>query len=173
MGMYKQLRKLWEKPQGASYKNNLMTWRQEGVVTRLDAPTRLDRAHQIGYKAKPGVVVARVAIKRGSRKRPRPSGGRKPSHAGQYKYTTAKSDQVLAEEKANKRFTNLEVVNSYWVGEDGTRKWFEIVLVDPENPHIKADKQLSKISQRRGRAFRGLTSAGRKSRGVGRGKGFE
>lgn len=67
----------------------------------------------------------------------------------------------------------MEVLNSYWVGEDGKHKWYEVILVDPYHPAIKADPQLNWLctGKHRGRAFRGLTSAGKKGRGL-RNKGI-
>ncbi|HDI46335.1 MAG TPA: 50S ribosomal protein L15e, partial [Candidatus Methanomethylia archaeon] len=55
-------------------------------------------------------------------------------------------------------------------------KWFEVILVDPHHPAIKSDKDINWICNpsQRGRVFRGLTPAGRKSRGLTRkGKGAE
>ena len=82
----------------------------------------------------------------------------------------------IAEERAARKFPNLEVLNSYYVGEDGVHKWYEIVMVDPHHPVIKKDKKINWICDpaSRGRAFRGKTSAGKESRGLhGKGKGFE
>ncbi|HMK48010.1 MAG TPA: 50S ribosomal protein L15e, partial [Methanocella sp.] len=55
-------------------------------------------------------------------------------------------------------------------------KWYEVILVDPHHPGIASDKNLSWITRgtHRGRAERGLTSAGKKGRGQRRkGKGTE
>ena len=41
-----------------------------------------------------------------------------------------------------------------------------IILVDRAHPAIMADRQLSGMAAQRGRAFRGLTAAGRKGRGL-------
>jgi len=95
---------------------------------------------------------------------------------GVKKYKRAKSMRFIAEERTAKKFPNLEVLNSYWVGEDGRSKWFEIILVDPHHPAIKTDKQVNWITQKqhRKRVFRGLTSAGKKVRGLRRkGRGAE
>jgi large subunit ribosomal protein L15e len=88
--------------------------------------------------------------------------------------TAGKSIQRIAEERAAKRFPNLEVLNSYWVGQDGKAKWYEVILVDPHHPSIINDKNLNWISKTVGRAFRGKTSAGTKGRGIRkRGRGTE
>ena len=52
----------------------------------------------------------------------------------------------MAEERANKRFPNLEVLNSYNVGKDGIYYWFEIILVDPMHPAIIKDVDLNWVS---------------------------
>ena len=67
-------------------------------------------------------------------------------------------------------------MNSYWVGEDGKNKFFEVICVDPAHPVIKADKHLNPMtnSSNRGRAHRGKTSAGKRGRGLyNKGKGAE
>ena len=180
MGMYKYIREAWKNP-GKSYVGDLLKvrmikWRREPVVTRVERPTRLDRARSLGYQAKQGYVIVRVRVRKGGRKRPRWKGGRKPSKMGMVKYSPKKSLQWIAEEKAARKFPNLEVLNSYWVGEDGMYRWFEVILVDPHHPVIKADPKINWIAGKahKGRVFRGLTSAGRKSRGLrNKGKGAE
>ena len=82
------------------------------------------------------------------------------------KKTPAKSLQRIAEERASRKFPNMEVLNSYWVGEDGRHRWYEVILVDGHHPSVERDPQLSIVGQHRGRAERGLTSAGRKGRGM-------
>lgn len=143
-------------------------WRKQPSVIRIDGPTRLDRARALGYKAKQGFIVVRVRVRRGSMNKIRPDSGRRPKRMGVYGHTINKSLQWIAEEKAARKFPNLEVLASYWVGEDGKYKWFEVILVDPHYPCIINDPNINWIcnhSQRR-RVFRGLTPAGRRSRGL-------
>ncbi len=110
----------------------MLKWRREPTVSRVDRPTRLDKARKYGYKARPGIVIARVRVSRGgSMNRERPSSGRRPKRMGVYGYTTYRSDQLVAEARAARRFPNMEVMGSYWVGgEDGIYKYFEVVLAD-------------------------------------------
>ena len=70
--------------------------------------------------------------------------------------------------RAARKYPNLEVLNSYYVGESGKYKWYEVILVDPHHPVIKSDPKINWICRpcNRGRAFRGLTSAGKKARGL-------
>jgi len=177
MGLYKWLRDLWKKRKETSeslWKERLIKWRRENVVQRIEKPTRLDRARRLGYKAKQGFVLARVRVKKGGRKRPKPSGGRKPRKLAITKFTPAKSLRWIAEERAARKFPNLEVLNSYYVAEDGQYEWYEVILVDPHHPVIKNDPKINWICSDKGRVFRGRTSAGQKSRGLrGKGKGYE
>ncbi len=169
---YKYISKAWEKPEASFVKelmwHRLVEWRKQPSIVRVEKPTRLDRARKLGYKAKQGFVVARVRIRRGGLRRPRPTSGRKPKRMGSKKYKHGKSLRLISEERAARRFPNLEVLNSYWVGEDGQHKWFEIVMVDPAHPVIAADKDVNWIreSVHKRRVFRGLTSAGKKVRGL-------
>lgn len=153
------------KVRSPEYRARLTQWRKQPVVARVERPTNLARARSLGYKAKQGVVIARVRVGRGRRMRPKPDLGRKPSKAGRF-FSPAKSLQRQAEERAARKFINCEVVNSYWVGEDGERKFFEVILVDRAHPAIFSDSTYAGIAAQRGRAFRGLTSAGRKGRGL-------
>ncbi|MGA8275358.1 MAG: 50S ribosomal protein L15e [Thermoplasmata archaeon] len=154
----------------------LLTWRREHTVTRLERPTRLDRARAVGFRAKGGFVIVRVRVRRGGQRKRAIIAGRRPKHKGINKMTLSKSLRWIAEERAQKHYPNLEVLNSYWVGEDGKQKFFEIILVDPANPEILADSKLAWIAapNQKGRVYRGLTSAGKEGRGLRwKGKGAE
>lgn len=168
MGFYKYMQSFWKKPDAGVMRVKYMAWRREPVVLRIDNPTRLDRAHALGYKAKQGIIVARTRVKKGGMTRPIARRGRKPSKAGMKKYSAKKSKQQMAEERVNKKYPNMEVLNSYWVGDDGVQKFYEVILVDPHSPSVMQDKDLNWICgmEHSSRAFRGLTSSGKKSRDV-------
>ena len=169
---YKYIAKAWRKPEASFVKklmwNRAIDWRREPTVVRIERPTRLDRARELGYKAKQGFVITRVRVNRGGSSRPRPTSGRRPKRMGILKLKLTKNLRQIAEERAAKHFPNLEVLNSYWIWEDGRSKWFEIILVDPHNPVIESDKTVNWIcdSVHKGRVFRGLTSAGKETRGL-------
>ncbi len=151
--MYRHLQKAWKKP-GQSYIKGLMRqrviiWRRQPVIVRIDKPTRIDRARRLGYKAKKGFVMVRVRVRRGGRRKPRPKMGRRQKRMGVKKYTPAKSIKLIGEERVARKYPNLEVLNSYWVFEDGISKWFEVILVDPSSPSIKSDKDIGWISGNR------------------------
>ena len=160
----------------ALFRTRLIQWRKEPATTRINRPTRLDRARQLGYRAKQGYVMVRQRITRGSRRKPRPTMGRKPKKMGTTKITPSRSRQWIAEERAARKFPNLQVLGSYYIAEDGKNLWYEIVFVDPEHPRIREDHRINWVSQpsQKGRVFRGLSPAGKTSRGLrNRGKGAE
>ncbi len=171
------MQQLWQSDQmNEIMKSRMIEWRREPVILRIEHATRLDRAHSLGYKAKQGYVLARIRIGKGSSKRETTSGGRKPAHTAQYAVTQDQNLQHIAEMRTARAFPNLEVLNSYYVSEDGRDIWFEVVLVDPEHPAIKSDQKINWICepQNRGRVFRGLTSSARAHRMLrNRGKGYE
>ncbi|HIH69833.1 50S ribosomal protein L15e [Methermicoccus shengliensis] len=168
--MYHYIKEAWKRPNEGYLRElrwkRLQEWRRQGSIVRIERPTRLDRARALGYKAKQGIVVVRVKVRRGGRRRSRYVRGRKTKKMGVHKIYGAKSIQRIAEERAARKYVNMEVLGSYWVGEDGRWKWYEVILVDGNHPVIQADPALSWIAHDRGRAFRGRTSAGRKGRGM-------
>jgi large subunit ribosomal protein L15e len=176
MGLYKYIRELWKKPKenlGDLWKERLIQWRREPATVRLERPTRLDRARSLGYKPKQGFIVVRQRVARGGRQRPTIRAGRRSKHFGRRK-DLGMSYQWVAEMRASKKYPNCEVLNSYYVGEDGKYYWYEVILIDRAHPQILADDNLANLAKKRGRAERGLTSASRKSRGLRhKGKGAE
>jgi large subunit ribosomal protein L15e len=177
---YKYIAEAWAKPEksfvGELARERLVEWRRQPVINRIEKPTRLDRARRLGYKAKQGFVMVRVRVRRGGLRKVRPKAGRRPKRMGVKKFKPAKSLKLIAEERVARKFPNLEVLNSYWVGEDGRSKWFEVIMVDPSHPVIKADKSINWICQKQHhrRVFRSLTSAGKKVRSLRRkGRGAE
>jgi len=148
--MYKHMQQAWRKPK-ESYVQKLMRqrviqWRRQPVINRIEKPTRIDRARRLGYKAKKGFVVVRIRVRRGGRRKIRPKMGRRQKRMGVSKYTAAKSIQLIGEERVARKYPNLEVLNSYWVWEDGVSKWYEVILVDPNHPSIKSDKDVGWMS---------------------------
>ncbi len=166
-GLYHYMREAWRKPDTSVLRERMMQWRKENAVVHVERPLRLDKARMLGYSAKKGFVIARVRLLRGGRKREKVNARRRTKRKTIRK-TLKVSYRWIAEMRAARRFTNLEVLNSYWIGKDGKHYFYEVILVDPERPEIKADKKINWICkpEHRGRVFRGLTSAGKKSRGL-------
>ncbi|MFC6975446.1 50S ribosomal protein L15e [Halomicroarcula sp. GCM10025709] len=177
---YSYIRDAWKNPGDGKLAElqwqRQQDWRNEGAVERIERPTRLDKARSQGYKAKQGVVVARVSVRKGGARKQRFTAGRRSKRQGVTRITRRKDIRRVAEERAARVYPNLRVLNSYSVGQDGRQKWHEIILVDPEHPAIENDDDLSWIcdDDHTDRVFRGLTGAGKRNRGLGsKGKGTE
>ncbi|MEF8774404.1 MAG: 50S ribosomal protein L15e [Halobacteriales archaeon] len=177
---YSHIKEAWKDPDDGQLAElqwqRKQEWRKQGAIERIERPTRLDRARELGYKAKQGIVMARVSVRKGGARKEAPRAGRRSKRTGVNRIGRRKSIQRIAEERASRKFTNLRVLNSYGVGQDGSQKWFEVILVDPEHPAIESDDDLNWICDdaHEGRAYRGLTSAGTTGRGLRKkGKGSE
>ncbi len=169
-GFYHYLNQMWRKPTEESIamlRKKMINWRKEDRITKIEKPTRLDRARSLGYKAKKGIIVYRVAILRGGRTRTKPKRGRKTRRQTSRKVLKM-SYQWVAEQRVQRKHRNLEVLNSYKLGKDGNFYFFEVIAVDRNAPEIRNDPQFAWLlkSRNKFRTFRGVTSAGRKSRGM-------
>lgn len=184
MGVMKHLGSVWKQPKqnipAATRRERMAGWRREPVFQRIERPTRLDAARRVGYRAKQGITVVRTRVRRGGLRKGKIHMKRKPSKSGISKITMAKNTQRIAEERVARHFPNLEVLNSYWVGQDGKHKYFEVIMIDTHHPAIINDKQLGVFcsangnNAHKGRVYRGKTSAGKRGRGLhNKGKGAE
>ncbi len=180
MGAYKYIQEFWSNKDSEEFEKlmqeRILVWRREPAVVRIERPTNLYRARTLGWKPKQGIILVRVRVRKGGQRKPRPKRGRKGKHLAIKGHTVGKSLQWIAEERAARKYRNTEVLNSYWVGEDGQFVWYEVILVERDNPVIKSDPNLNWITsnKNRGRVFRGLTSAGKRARGLrNKGRGAE
>ena len=166
MGYFKYFKDAWNNP--SLKKQRIIKWRKEPVMNKLSNPTKLTKAKKLGYKAKNGFTVVRVRVLKGGRKRPQFRQGRKPKNMGLNKYFPKKNLRFIAEEKVGRKYKNMEVLNSYEVGDDGVHKWIEVILVDPQLKSVKTDKNVGWIAKKghKRRVYRGLTGAGKKARGL-------
>src|SRR3989344_3735745 len=157
-GLYNQLGETWKNQDVKRTRELTLKWRKENSVNKVERPTRLDKARMLGYKAKKGFVIARVKVNRGGRKRKRHT----------IRKVVKMSYRWVAEQRAQKKFQNLEVLNSYFLAKDGENYFYEIIMVDYSRPEIKNDKTINWITKKTNqhRVHRGLTSAGKKSRGM-------
>uniref|UniRef100_A0A0N5AZ08 Ribosomal protein L15 n=1 Tax=Syphacia muris TaxID=451379 RepID=A0A0N5AZ08_9BILA len=177
MGAYKYMQEIWRKKQSdvMRYLLRVRCWqyRQLSAVHRVSRPTRPEKARRLGYRAKQGFVIYRVRVRRGNRKKHVTKGqtyGKPKTHGvNQLKYVRSK--QAVAEGRVGIRCGGLRVLNSYWVGQDSTYKMYEVILVDPAHKAIRRSADLQWIAKpvHKHRELRGLTSATRKSRGLGKG----
>lgn len=144
--------------------------RQNPGIVRLTRPSRPDKARRLGYKTKQGFVVYRVRVRRGGRKKPVSKGivYGKPVHQGVTQLKPTRNIRSRAEEKVGRKCGGLRVLNSYWVNEDSTHKYFEVILVDPHHKAIRIDPRINWIANpvHKHRELRGLTSAGKSFRGL-------
>jgi len=159
--LYQNISQLWKTPDKIKdlKRERLIKWRKEPRFQKIEKPTRLNRARALGYKAKKGFVIIRGRIERGGRVRHLYGRrGRKPSKSGLTKFTPQKPLNIILQGRIQRKYLNLEVLGSYPVGEDGIYKWFEVIMVDPQRPEIKNDKNIKWITekQHRRRVFRGL-----------------
>jgi len=170
-GMYHYIREAWKKPDSATLRKRMIDWRASESIVKVDKPLRLDRARALGYKDKKGFVIARVRVLRGGHKRPRPNKGRRSKRLHTRK-NLMMNYKWIAEQRAERKYSNLIVLNSYEIGKDGQHYFFEIILIDPQRQEIQNDKTINWItkSKNKKRAMRGLTSAAKKSRGLRAGK---
>jgi large subunit ribosomal protein L15e len=166
-GLYQHIRQLWKKPDKSKVRELMTQWRSQETVVVIEKPTRLDRARSLGYKAKKGYILARVRVLRGGRQRERTNKGRR-SKRHTIRKTVKMNYRWVAEQRAQKKFPNLEVLNSYNIGKDGKHYFYEVILVDYSRPEIKKEKTVNWITKKTNqhRTQRGLTSAGKKSRGL-------
>jgi len=181
MGAYKFLEELWRKKQSdvLRFLLRVRAWeyRQLPKISKLQRPTRTDKAHRLGYKAKQGYCVYRVAVRRGGRKRPLGKGivHGKPKNQGINQLKFVRNLKSVAEERVGQKFGELRVLNSYWVNQDATYKYFEVICIDPFHAAIRNDPKINWICKpvMKHRELRGLTSAGRKHRGLRKKKGHK
>jgi len=166
-GLYHYLSQAWKKPNEVELRNLMTKWRTEEAVTKIEKPTKLNRARALGYKAKKGFIILRVRVKRGGRQRSRTNKGRR-SKRHTIRKILKMNYQWVAEVRAQKKFSNLEVLNSYKLAKDGKHYFFEVIMVDFSRPEIKNDKTINWICKKenQGRVYKGLTSAAKKSRGL-------
>jgi len=178
IGAYKYLEELWKKKQSdvLRFLLRIRCWEYRNLpaVHRASRPSRPDKARRLGYKAKQGYVIYRVRVRRGNRKRPNPKGivYGKPHSQGINHLKWERSLRSKAEERVGARCPNLRVLNSYWVNEDASNKYYEVILVDPSHSAIRNDPRINWIvnSVHKHRELRGLTGTGKQARGLS-GKG--
>ncbi|MFB5610669.1 MAG: 50S ribosomal protein L15e [Nitrosopumilaceae archaeon] len=135
--------KLW-KENSPEIRDRAVQWRKDEAVTRIEKPSRIQRARRLGYKAKQGIVVIRMRVGTGGMRRQRPRGGRRPKHLGVTRIKADVSMKEVAENRVLERYPNMKLLGSYFVYKDGMHYWFEVILADPSHPRIAKDKELRK-----------------------------
>ena len=173
-GAFKYLQELWRKKQSDTVRflMRVRTWeyRQLPVIHRATKPSRPDKARNLGYKAKQGYVIYRVRVRRGSRKKQLNKGINygKPRNCGINQHKWRRNLRSKAEERVGRACGGLRLLNSYWIAQDSVYKYYECILVDPHHKVIREDARINWLCKpvHKHRELRGLTSAGRKGRGL-------
>ena len=174
MGAFMYINELWKKKSSDAMRfiGRIRSWefRNQHAIVSLRRPTRPEKARMLGYKTKNGFSIFRVRVRRGGRKRPFHKGITygKPKTSGVTGLKLTKNHRVVAEQRLGKKFGNLRVLNSYWVNADSTFAWYEVICVDPHCKTIRNDPRVNWAvnAVHKHREQRGLTSAGRKHRGL-------
>jgi large subunit ribosomal protein L15e len=135
--------KLWQQ-NSPEIRQRAIQWRKETAFTRIQRPSRIQRARRLGYKAKQGMVVIRTRVGTGGMRRQRPVAGRRQKHMGVTRMKADINMQQVAEKRTQERFKNLKLLGSYFLYKDGFHYWFEILMADPAHPRISKDKEIRK-----------------------------
>ena len=135
--------KLWQ-ANAPEIRDRAMQWRKQNALTRIEKPSRPQRARRLGYKAKQGIIVVRMRVGTGGMRKQRPRGGRRPKHLGVTRIKADVSMKQVAEKRVLERYPNMKLLGSYFVYKDGMHYWFEVILADPSHPRVAKDKELRK-----------------------------
>jgi len=133
---------LW-KENSIEIRERIVKWRKQNAVTRIDKPSRIQRARRLGYKAKQGIIVVRMRVGTGGMRKQRPTGGRRPKHLGVTRIKADDNMKTVAERRVLERYPNMKLLGSYYIYKDGKHYWFEVILADPVHPRIMQDKELN------------------------------
>jgi len=178
MGAFKYLEELYKKKQSDVlrflFRIRCWEYRNLPVCHRASRPSRPDKARRLGYKAKQGYIIYRIRVRRGCRKKQVHLGKTmgKPKNQGVNQIKPKRNRRSVAEERCQKRCPNLRVLNSYWINQDATFKYFEVIMVDPQFKAIREDPRINWICRAvmKRRPMQGLTAAGKKARGIIKGR---
>src|SRR2546425_596586 len=65
--LYAYVKQAWKDPRSGVVKEThfqrMVEWRRGGAFVRIERPTRIDRARELGYRAKQGYVVVRARVR--------------------------------------------------------------------------------------------------------------
>lgn len=134
--------RLW-KENSIEIRERIVKWRKQNAVTRIDKPSRIQRARRLGYKAKQGIIVVRMRVGTGGMRKQRPTSGRRPKHLGVTRIKADDNMKTVAERRVLERYPNMKLLGSYYIYKDGKHYWFEVILADPVHPRIMQDKELN------------------------------
>ena len=134
--------RLW-KENSLDLRERVVGWRKQNAITRIEKPSRLQRARRLGYKAKQGIVVVRMRVGTGGMRKQRPTGGRRPKHLGVTRIKADDNMKTVADRRVLERYPNMKLLGSYFIYCDGRYCWCEVILADPEQPRIAEDTEIT------------------------------
>lgn len=132
---------LW-KSNSPEIRTRVVQWRKQNAITRIEKPSRIQRARRLGYKAKQGIITVRARVGTGGMRRQRPRAGRRPKHLGVTRIKADVAMRQVAENRVLEKFPNMKLLGSYFIYKDGIHYWFEIILADSFHPSVSGDKEL-------------------------------
>jgi large subunit ribosomal protein L15e len=135
--------RLWNE-NAPELRERIVGWRKQNAITRIDKPSRIERARRLGYKAKQGIIVVRMRVGTGGMRKQRPTGGRRPKHLGVTRIKADDDMKTVANRRVLERYPNMKLLGSYFIYKDGMHYWFEVILADPQHPRIAQDKELNR-----------------------------
>ena len=135
--------RLWRE-NAPELRQRVVLWRKQNAITRIEKPSRPERARRLGYKAKQGVITVRMRVGTGGMRKQGPRGGRRPKHLGVTRIKADDSMKTVAERRVLERYPNMSLLGSYFIYKDGMHYWFEVILADPMHPRIMGDKELNR-----------------------------
>ena len=135
--------RLW-KENSPDLRQRVVGWRKQNAITRIEKPSRIQRARRLGYKAKQGIVVVRMRVGTGGMRQKRPTGGRRPKHLGVTRLKADVTMKAVAERRVLERYPNPMLLGSYFIYKDGKHYWFEVIMADPKHARIVRDKELAR-----------------------------
>ena len=115
--------RLW-KENAPELRERVIKWRKQNAITRIDKPSRIQRARRLGYKAKQGIIVVRMRVGTGGMRKQRPTGGRRPKHLG---VTRIKADDNMKKVAEDVYWRDIQTW-SFWVLTLSTRMAYTIGL---------------------------------------------
>ena len=135
--------RLWQE-NTPEIRDRVIQWRKQDAVTRIEKPSRIQRARRLGYKAKQGIIVVRMRVGTGGMRKQRPKAGRRPKALGVTRIKADVNMKSVAEHRVLEKYPNMKLLGSYYLYKDGMYYWHEVILADPFHPSISKDKELRK-----------------------------
>merc|ERR1711939_664559 len=180
MGALKYVEELHKKKQSdvLRFLLRVRCWELRQLTSSTVLPAHLVRIRHAVWVTRPSKAmlstVSVSAVEVASAQCPRGATYGKPTNQGVNQLKYQRSLKSTAEERVGRRCANLRVLNSYWINQDSTYKYFEVILVDPQHKAIRRDARINWIVNpvHKHRESRGLTATGKKSRGLGKGHGY-